>query len=319
MPISRRSIVVGAAAAATVSAAGVATLLIGRPAYDPSYDVSVSNPAHADRHPTILFDEGHRNAHLTTTGYRPLVQLLRNDGYRILASSASFTPALLATAQILLINGARGRNDANDGPAFHASEEDAVEDWVRHGGSLLLITDHWPFASPVAGLSRRFGVEIGGGMTADARNCEASLGETHIVYSRANGLLADHPIVNGRNGNERVTRALTFTGQSLSVPPGAVAFLRLGDRAIDYPPTTPRIVRDGGDVRVSMTYGEPVSAAARAQGVALEASAGRVCMLAETGMLRAQRAGSRRVGMNLPGYDNRQLALNILHWLSRLI
>jgi len=37
-------------------------------------------------------------------------------------------------------------------------------------------------------------------------------------------------------------------------------------------------------------------------------------------MLRAQRP--RRglpVGMNVPGYDNRQLALNIMHWLSRLL
>lgn len=25
------------------------------------------------------------------------------------------------------------------------------------------------------------------------------------------------------------------------------------------------------------------------------------------------------VGMNVPGYDNRQLPLNILHWLSRLL
>ena len=40
--------------------------------------------------------------------------------------------------------------------------------------------------------------------------------------------------------------------------------------------------------------------------------------LGEARMLRAQRERSgSRVGMNLPGYDNRQLALNILHWLSR--
>jgi hypothetical protein len=33
-------------------------------------------------------------------------------------------------------------------------------------------------------------------------------------------------------------------------------------------------------------------------------------------MLTAQRDGGRRIGMNLPGNDNRQLALNIMHWVS---
>lgn len=37
-------------------------------------------------------------------------------------------------------------------------------------------------------------------------------------------------------------------------------------------------------------------------------------------MLRAHRASDgSRVGMNVPGYDNRQLALNIVHWLSRVL
>jgi hypothetical protein len=37
-------------------------------------------------------------------------------------------------------------------------------------------------------------------------------------------------------------------------------------------------------------------------------------------MLRAQRPrNGQRVGMNVRGYDNRQLALNIMHWLSRAL
>ena len=69
-----------------------------------------------------------------------------------------------------------------------------------------------------------------------------------------------------------------------------------------------------------MTYGDPVSAKGRAQGVALEVGQGRVVVLGEAGMLSAQR--DRRgspVGMNFPGYDNRKFALNIMHWLSRLL
>ena len=34
---------------------------------------------------------------------------------------------------------------------------------------------------------------------------------------------------------------------------------------------------------------------------------------------RLRRFDGQRVGMNVPGYDNRQLALNLMHWLTRLI
>jgi hypothetical protein len=62
----------------------------------------------------------------------------------------------------------------------------------------------------------------------------------------------------------------------------------------------------------------------RAQGVAFTYGAGRVVVLGEAGMLSAQLIRFRpaidrpdmRVGMNVAPYDNRQFALNILHWLS---
>jgi hypothetical protein len=46
-----------------------------------------------------------------------------------------------------------------------------------------------------------------------------------------------------------------------------------------------------------------------------------VVVLGEAGQLSAQILGASRVpmGMNVPGIDNRQMALNIMHWLSGLI
>ena len=66
---------------------------------------------------------------------------------------------------------------------------------------------------------------------------------------------------------------------------------------------------------------KPASAAGRAQGIAMKFGKGRVVILAEAAMLSAQLAGPNRMpfGMNRPGIDNRQLALNIVHWLSRLL
>jgi hypothetical protein len=140
------------------------------------------------------------------------------------------------------------------------------------------------------------------------------------VFSADNGLLRDHPIVQGRNSSERIQRVLTFTGQSILGPPGAVSFLALSDAATERPATVPTVERNGGDIRVSMEYGDPASAAGRAQAIALELEKGRIVVLGEAGMLRAQRGrGGERVGMNVPGYDNRQLAINILRWLSRVL
>ena len=107
-----------------------------------------------------------------------------------------------------------------------------------------------------------------------------------------------------------MNRVMTFTGQSLAGPPGSVPFLLLSPTAEDYPSMWSK-------------KGEGWSAAGRAQGVALPFGKGRVVVLGEAAMLSAQvvRGAGReyRFGMEHPGYDDRQLALNIMHWLSGLV
>lgn len=72
---------------------------------------------------------------------------------------------------------------------------------------------------------------------------------------------------------------------------------------------------------VKVGYGDPVSVPGWSQGLALEIGKGRVVVLGEAAMLTARlhRFDGRPIGMNTAGYDNRQLALNIMHWLTRLL
>jgi hypothetical protein len=65
----------------------------------------------------------------------------------------------------------------------------------------------------------------------------------------------------------------------------------------------------------------PQSAAGRAQGLVMKFGKGRIVVLGEAAMLSAQLAGPNKTpfGMNRPGLDNRQLAINIMHWLSGLL
>jgi hypothetical protein len=221
---------------------------------------------------------------------------------------------------ILVLALAQGTNDTNDDAAYSETEATVIEGWVRAGGSLLLITDHWPFGSAVRSLAQKFDVTMGEGLVQDTTYSDPDRGDSHLVFSVENGLLRDHPIVRGRSPAEQVRSVLTFTGQSIQGPAAAVPFLALSDAATERPPGPARVERNGGDVRVHMEYGDPVSASSRAQGLALEVGAGRVVVLGEAGMLRAQHERNQKpVGMNVPGYDNRQLALNIMHWLSRVL
>jgi hypothetical protein len=141
------------------------------------------------------------------------------------------------------------------------------------------------------------------GVAIDPKN--SGDGPAQLVFSRENKLLDDHPITQGRDASERLGRIMTFTGQSLRGPEGSVTFLKLGETATDQ----------------AGPAGKPVSAAGRAQGLALRYGKGRVVVLGEAGQLSAQVLGPMRapMGMNFPGIDNRQMALNIMHWLSGLI
>jgi hypothetical protein len=54
------------------------------------------------------------------------------------------------------------------------------------------------------------------------------------------------------------------------------------------------------------------------QGLAFEFGQGRVVVLGEAGMLTAQVEGGKPFGFN-ETKENRQFALNLMHWLTRLL
>ena len=58
------------------------------------------------------------------------------------------------------------------------------------------------------------------------------------------------------------------------------------------------------------------------QGVTLESGKGRAAFFGEAAMFAAQRVGPdrERIGMNTPGAEgNVQFALNVVHWLTRVM
>jgi hypothetical protein len=148
-------------------------------------------------------------------------------------------------------------------------------------------------------------VDMSKGFTADEKHCKDK-DETTLIYSRENGLLGKHEITKGIN------TVVAFTGQSLSIPKGASVLLQLASTATDRQPDIERSQKEN-----RMILGDSISAKGRAQGIAFQHGKGRVVILGEAAMLTAQVADGEKFGMNAPGNDNRQFALNIMHWLAR--
>jgi hypothetical protein len=275
---------------------------------DPEFDTSVARPAYKDDGPRVMFDEAHHNFHTSDGRYKPFVDLLSNDGYRVIRNRQPFVKARLSGFKILVIANALGAEEDDDEgadkTAFTDEEIEAVADWVKGGGALLLIADHTPYGGAASALATRFGVDMSKGYTFDPENSVAG-NPTQLIFSRDNKLLAS-VIAEGRNENERIKLVRSFTGQSLKGPEGSIEILKLADTAIDKP---------------TYTAETSTPAAGRAQAIALKFGKGRVVVHGEAAMLSAQISGPDKhtMGMNVPGSDNKQYALNLMHWLSGIL
>jgi len=262
---------------------------------DPTFDARVDAPAFARQHPKVLFDEGHHNVHKSSTTYRGFVTLLQNDGCVVNVNSAPITAESLRPYNLFVVVGALGAPIA-DGerarrPAFTNTEVQTVRNWVRAGGSLLLLTDHEPVASATESLVRALGVVPMKDVVVDEEHHLETYYTSNVLASGDNGLLADHAVT------RHVRRVVVFGGQSLLFPRSAPAFIRIGARAR---------AQDGG-------------ALGNGQAGALRLGRGRVVITGGMGMLSAQLITENGVtgkwGMNVPGVDNRQLVLNVTRWL----
>src|ERR1043166_4654507 len=164
---------------------------------DLEFNTSVDNPAYKREGPRVLFDEAHHNFHTSDGRYKPFVDLLSNDGYRVVRSRQPFSKTTLNSAKILVIANALGAEEDDDEgadkSAFTDEEIEAVQEWVKGGGAFLLIADHAPFGGAAATLASRFGVEMSKGYTFDTQNSAAG-NPSSLIFSRENKLLGSHPI-----------------------------------------------------------------------------------------------------------------------------
>jgi hypothetical protein len=274
-----------------------------------SYTPHVKQPAYSANGPLIAIDEGHRNFHTLSGSYAPFGRLAVADGYRVRSSGQRFTGDALKGVDIMVIANAQAPSAAQS--AFAPDEIAALGKWVADGGSLFLIADHAPFGTAAAPLAESFGVYMDKGFVVVDDHGDIT---SQIRYQGSS--LGSHPIVAGRNSGERVRRVTAFTGQSLSVPAGAVSILIIPNKALEV---------DSPEAVNALGKGESVAGkhvGGRSQLLALRFGRGRVVMGGEAAMFTSQEIRSQNGSVEDTGLgvtDDQQLTLNALHWLSGLL
>ena len=301
--------------------AGVVTPLHAQGHWGESWEPSVTAPLYPTGNgPVVVVDEAHFNFHTIEGRYRNFAQVLQQDGYVVRPGRNLFSAAALQRVRILVVAtalSARNRDRENWSPpissAFTAGEIRAVRKWVRDGGSLLLITDHLPFAGAAEKLAAAFGFELLDGYALDRREIQRATLDRPFVFTRndaasSDGALIDHAITRGRNPSERVDRVMTFMGSAFRARAPVSPLLVFGPYISSYQ------TRTFG--RLSATT-PSVPARGLMQAAARHDGKGRVVLFAEAGLFGAQQEGGRAVGMNHPGASgNLQLLLNTMHWLD---
>src|SRR5262245_39039271 len=273
----------------------------------------------------VGIDEAHRNTHTYANGdFRGLVELLQRDGYLVRPFADAVTSSSLTGIDVLIISGPGGWT----GPeaSLTAAEVASLMQWIRSGGSLLLILDHMPAPQNAATLTRALGVtdwHDGYAMVAipeaspigpiifwqaDAFPAGApQIGPTGPGggkgYQGTDAVMAKHSITLGRSHDELVRSVATFTGSAFRPPPGAEALLTMPGRAISLRPAeTPNAMP-------TFTADTPrVPVGGWLQGAVMRLGQGRVALFGETGLFSGG-----------PAANNRTFALNVLHWLTGLL
>jgi hypothetical protein len=288
---------------------------------DKSYAPDIKDPAYGTAiGPIVCLDEAHNNFHTLENRFWAFGELLRRDGYVVQASQEKFNAAVLERCNILVIaNAMLESGDWGEYPyptpsGFTDEEINALQIWVKRGGSLLLIADHMPLAGVASKLASAFGVEFNNGYAVAGFDGDENLGTAFAkptIFSIETKTLMQSPITAGRNENESVTSVRSFTGQAFQAPASAQPILVLPEDFISLMPVK-------SDDFGSDTKRIPVGG--WLQGAVMPFGSGRAAFFGEAAMFSAQMSDNKPMGMNAPmAEQNFQFVLNVMHWLSGVL
>lgn len=277
---------------------------------DNDFDVSVSDPKLTSIKPRVLLDEAHKNHHRIKKTYKPFTTLITNDGCVVKSTEKAIDKTALVNTDIYIIGTAMGKEDPGDKPPFSQNEVDDIEQWVKNGGSLLLITEHFPFGLAMTPVLSKFELQVHNGYTEDTLLNNEEVRDALLFAKSKGNLNSTHPIL------DKVERLNTFTGSSVKGDSTWTQLLIFTPNAQNFNVKV-NVKKDGGDITTSVEYADFYSAKGYSQGICKQYGKGKIVVLAESAFLTAQfdRNGNK-YGMNSPNEDNKQFVLNLIRWLA---
>lgn len=263
--------------------------------------------------PQMWIDETHNNFHTRNGRYRPFVNVLMQDGFRVASFTRAFDEAGLKQVSILVIANALPESSleqwvAPTASAFTTAEIAALRSWVDKGGRLFLIADHMPMGGAAKQLAAAFGFTF---YDSFADNQQTDSGVE--VFKLKDGSIRPSLLTTGKDGYFKVKRVATFTGQAFQIPEGATEILHCGPGWVSrFPETAWQFTEETKEM----------DSAGWSQGAYLRIGKGKIVCFGEAAMFSAQIAevGEReyRAGMNQSkqAKHNYRLLLNIARWLG---
>lgn len=242
-----------------------------------------------------IFEEAHlpcytigRNpAYDVTGGYSEFARYLTINGYVVstIDPGTIVNPSVLAPANVLVIVAPQN--------SYLTSELEAIENWVKSGGNLLLISDWGPFGSQARSIAARFNVNLRGDAIGDSDDSVTG-SPVQLFYSGAN--LLPHSITAG------VTRVEMY----------------FGDGMVNAPEDEiPLIVTDSDGTAYWYRDGSPaigVSVMSAFEGGTTES--GRLVVIADSNIWDSAYDVDGDGDVDFYDSDNEILALNSINWLS---
>lgn len=308
-------------AAVLFFAVGFTAQGVAQQATDTSPEPPISRPAYAPGSgPVVAIDEAHQNTHTYGGALQRFVRLLHRDGFRVRPLAAMVSPEALEDIDILVIFQPGGWEGA--GATLTDGEVSALLEWIRRGGSLLMVLDHMPGPAGGQRIASALGIETwhNGYAAVEAaegpvytiryqragQQREAGLFQTFgggLAWQGPDAVVADHAVTAGRGSDEQVQTVLTFGGSAFRAGLGPEPLLILPEHAISLAPSAPnQNPSDAGTPRVAVGgwFG----------GAAMRLDRGRVALFAEAGMFSAQWP------VHAAAADNYKLVLNVMRWLG---
>jgi len=292
---------------------------------DAAYAPVFTNPAFPEgAGPVVCVDEAHNNFHTAEGTYAPFADVLGRDGFVVRPFRDPPDGRTLGACGILVIADAQPPQRAGDPPTFPATEVAALNEWVRQGGALFLITDHMPDPDPIRDLAASFGIEVNDGYVLNGAPAGP---ERPLLFHRDDSTLVSDPLTEARAGEEALQQIATFTGSAFRLAPADDSTGR-----IHVDPTglagafRPLLVfgrgRESWMPEEYWTFDQNtprIDVSGWYQGGVGEWGAGRLAFFSEAAMFTAQvfDEGRVRAGMNADeAVDNLRLLRRVMRWLS---